>query len=304
MKSGTGEKRRLGNRRNARRSTGPRTPEGKAAVRWNALKHGLLVRETLVKRGDGKENEQEFARLVSALEEDLNPVGSLEAMLVEFIATSYYRRGRVLRYEVAEIRSNLDNAFLDDHRYRRSEFRLALSLMHNTGSTEKLLDSSMGIAYLMAVLKRTRDEILETGDMSLKTWEKFDSCFRAQKLSEKCSGFVVSDPSLRVDSAARAREDEPKLDQSRVDFLEELEFETDRLESMRMSVETIEALARERRMGRGSLPSSEAIERVIRYETTIERQIYRAMNQLAYLQRSRNVDRVVSSASSVLTKTK
>jgi len=31
------------NRRNAERSTGPRTPEGKAIVKNNALKHGLYT---------------------------------------------------------------------------------------------------------------------------------------------------------------------------------------------------------------------------------------------------------------------
>jgi len=36
------------NRRNALKSTGPRTPEGKAAVRQNALRHGLLSKETLL----------------------------------------------------------------------------------------------------------------------------------------------------------------------------------------------------------------------------------------------------------------
>jgi hypothetical protein len=41
--------RRIGaNRHNAQKSTGPRTPEGKAAVVLNGMKHGLLSRETLV----------------------------------------------------------------------------------------------------------------------------------------------------------------------------------------------------------------------------------------------------------------
>ncbi len=33
----------LANRRNAQNSTGPRTPQGKAAVSQNAVKHGLTV---------------------------------------------------------------------------------------------------------------------------------------------------------------------------------------------------------------------------------------------------------------------
>jgi hypothetical protein len=36
------------NRANARKSTGPRTPEGKAVVSQNAVTHGFLARETVI----------------------------------------------------------------------------------------------------------------------------------------------------------------------------------------------------------------------------------------------------------------
>ena len=42
----TSDKKVQANRRNALKSTGPNTPEGKAAVRLNALKHGLLSKRS------------------------------------------------------------------------------------------------------------------------------------------------------------------------------------------------------------------------------------------------------------------
>jgi hypothetical protein len=41
------------NRLNARKSTGPKTPAGRAVSRLNALKHGILSKEVLV-RGTGQ----------------------------------------------------------------------------------------------------------------------------------------------------------------------------------------------------------------------------------------------------------
>jgi hypothetical protein len=44
----TSEKKAQANRQNALKSTGPKTPEGKDAVRLNAMKHGLLCQEVLL----------------------------------------------------------------------------------------------------------------------------------------------------------------------------------------------------------------------------------------------------------------
>ena len=43
----TTERQRAANRRNAERSTGPRTAAGKAAARLNALRHGLAASPSL-----------------------------------------------------------------------------------------------------------------------------------------------------------------------------------------------------------------------------------------------------------------
>jgi hypothetical protein len=91
----TSDRRAEANRRNALRSTGPKTPEGKAAVRLNALKHGLLSREILLPG----EDEEALRELGERLRADLQPVGELENLLVDRIIAAYWRLRRLGRVE-------------------------------------------------------------------------------------------------------------------------------------------------------------------------------------------------------------
>ena len=83
------------NRRNAGLSTGPKSPEGKARVARNALKHGMLSRETLLPYEDAGA----FEELVEALWADWQPVGAQEEVLVEQVARETWRLRRVGRAE-------------------------------------------------------------------------------------------------------------------------------------------------------------------------------------------------------------
>ncbi len=65
------------NRQNAQRSTGPRTPEGKARSARNALRHGFASREFIVP-DDEREN---FESLRTALAAELKPAGALAEIL-------------------------------------------------------------------------------------------------------------------------------------------------------------------------------------------------------------------------------
>jgi hypothetical protein len=61
------------NRLNAQRSTGPQTENGKAAVRYNALKHGLLAEASLLPG----EDTTLFSRLAKELHAQFEPAGEL-----------------------------------------------------------------------------------------------------------------------------------------------------------------------------------------------------------------------------------
>ena len=90
----TSDKQTRANRRNALMSTGPKTPQGKAA-RQNALSHGLLSAEMLVPG----EDEAALKELSESLRDELRPVGDLEGLLVERVIAAAWRLRRLGRVE-------------------------------------------------------------------------------------------------------------------------------------------------------------------------------------------------------------
>src|SRR3954467_9310326 len=78
------------NRRNAQKSTGPNTTEGKNIARANACKHGLAA-TTLLYSPMRHEDRTEFEEMRSDLIHSWNPVGIKELHLVEMIAGAYAR---------------------------------------------------------------------------------------------------------------------------------------------------------------------------------------------------------------------
>ena len=85
------------NRRNAAKSTGPRSDAGKAAVALNGIKHGLLSRQVLIKG----ESEADLVAFGKRLRAQLAPVGELEFLLADRIVSSAWRLRRALAVEAA-----------------------------------------------------------------------------------------------------------------------------------------------------------------------------------------------------------
>jgi len=104
------------NRENAKKSTGPRTPEGKTKSSMNALKHGLLANSVVVPDCPDLESQEHFNELLESLSDEYNPVGVIEQLLVETIAVSYWRLRRALRMEAAEIanKANTHQKYFSD----------------------------------------------------------------------------------------------------------------------------------------------------------------------------------------------
>jgi len=84
------------NRRNSQKSTGPKTPEGKAVVARNALKHGLLSRNPVL---PGEDPYGEFPELVESLHQYYAPENPVNANLVEDLAGVMWKLRRAGRIQ-------------------------------------------------------------------------------------------------------------------------------------------------------------------------------------------------------------
>ena len=97
-------------RANAKKSTGPRSPDGKDAARLNALKHGFFARDVVNLELDGPARAEEFSSILDALLEEFQPQSARERILVDEVAACCWRVRRLLRYECRESWSVEDNA--------------------------------------------------------------------------------------------------------------------------------------------------------------------------------------------------
>jgi len=83
------------NRANALKSTGPRTAEGKAVVAQNAVRHGLLAEQQVIKGEDPGEFEFYREQMLG----ELHPAGALESVLAERAVGLAWRLRRAERLQ-------------------------------------------------------------------------------------------------------------------------------------------------------------------------------------------------------------
>jgi hypothetical protein len=107
----TSDKQLAANRANAAKSTGPRTPEGKARSAQNARTHGFTASTFAVVR---LEELDEVARLKDDLLAVYQPVNSQELYALELIALAQQTRFRAARLECGVFINCLDMALNDD----------------------------------------------------------------------------------------------------------------------------------------------------------------------------------------------
>ena len=153
----TSERQIAANRANALHSTGPKTPEGKAAVRHNALRHGLLARDVVLR----EEDLDAFEDLLDQVRAELSPVGRIEELLVDRIVNIMWRLGRSARMETAlfdwrvrELQVSKLAAQVRSHESTLADFSFPSHI------TDKVAHTEATKALARAEDERDRDEVL------------------------------------------------------------------------------------------------------------------------------------------------
>src|SRR3989344_4765589 len=125
----TSQKQLEANKENAQQSTGPKTDEGKAVSKYNAIKHGLLGKEVLLEG----EDEKILIEIGKKLRTELEPQSELELVLADRITANVWRLRRVMKIE-REMMD--DDRFTTDYLGKTTEKTLGEALSYDFANND------------------------------------------------------------------------------------------------------------------------------------------------------------------------
>ena len=123
----------------------PTESDGVARTRFNAIRHGILSRYTVLPWEDA----DEYDALATALTAEHSPVGPTEQHLVEEVAGILWRKRRLRLAEAAAFRCGLEHTLQS---YQNTA-KVALAHLHPTGKPESVADA------IRATTAETEDDV-------------------------------------------------------------------------------------------------------------------------------------------------
>ncbi len=278
------------NRINASKSTGPRTEEGKAASRGNALKHGLAGEGIALPAEDAAEVERRFLEI----EAELRPDGAVAHALARRVALLSIRMERCVVHESAAISDRVRSAEGDFDEARTAEVaRLIEDIDADPAAhLRQLRRMPEGVDRLIAIWLALKADLTCTAE------DRWRPAHRL--MAENLSGRRPGDFGIgRVEALARAiRGDFTHLtsgegagldDRARAVWARErmgelIDSEVEALRAHRATLD-LEAIDRSRAgaASRALFDGSKEAQLARRYEAAAERGFYRALRELRRL---------------------
>ena len=290
------EKRTAANKKNALKSTGPKTPEGKARASMNALKHGLRAVSLAVPYLEAPED---WTAHHDQVVRDLAPVGYLETVLSERAAALLWRLGRAVRYESLHVTTNLENVVEDyvQENHYKSDYCHPEDLEGLEGAAKEDLDTFTKLPRMKAGEKvgaawSLVEKAAEVLDFELEEQDPEDEDRVIYTIDledipedvevEEWEGWTAGRLRKALDEVAAKAEADPE--DMREAVLHKLRGAV--FDATRKADAVRKKLTRERRDL--LLPGSDFLDKVSRYESHLERALFRTLHELQRLQAARS----------------
>lgn len=287
---------RAANRANSLKSTGPRTELGKMHSRRNAGKHLIYAEVFASSMEELGENPADFARLRASLRQAFKPQDGFEEMLVEDMIVTRWRLERARRAEMGILAVQ---QFRLEHRFRATPANTQANyeslLVHGFGlagasdSPEKYLQILELLQSLRVGVEREGFtpqglEVLTTvyGSSPGVTGAGLILRYKAQLERPKCEAQT---------------EGEEERGAARESFQESLSREIEAFAVRARALELAKNMPLPQAVKDSQLiPAEEDMERILRYETALERQFERKLQQLVAWRREKKegIDRSTS----------
>jgi hypothetical protein len=289
------------NGRNARHSTGPKSPAGKAITRYNARKHGLLSSAPVV---SGLERPEDWQRHLQATCESLAPDGHLEMVLCERIALLLWRMARLTRVEQESIHHAQQgvDAAIHERRYRDNRISPSGNPFASTWPEdirEDAEDAAHRLELFRALSSMAPDSPMSAEDANTMLNILYDAAAPEEgedvpipgappqgadeSLEDYCARVAWSGALLRAALGAFAAhaDAQPELLLARI--IDDLGYKarTSALVRERMELE-VRNMQSER-----LIPDDDTLQKISRYEAHLERSLLRMLHELERLQARR-----------------
>jgi hypothetical protein len=199
----TSERKKAANRANALHSTGPKTPEGKAVVRFNTFRHGLLAQDVVL---PGEEADA-FEDLWNQVRANLSPMGPVEEFLVDRVVNAMWRLKRLGRAETALLHSRVHGLKADRLAIQVCSYeKEILPTLSFRTITDEAANTEASEALGRARYERDRDEVLlgRAIDADAKEGDAFAKLARYERSLER-SLFRALDELRRLQNRRRNR---------------------------------------------------------------------------------------------------
>ena len=270
------------------KALGPRTQQGKQKSSRNATKHGVFSKVIVL----SYESRAEYEELLAGLRETLQPEGALEELLVEKLATTVWRQRRLLLAESAEIRKNTEFVESDQRKQEQEAAETVCSLapLNRCGlmraiATPRVFECCLrflgdlhnGIqkfgfrpkqdTILLQGIYGTRDR----ARLGLDLYDSYETCLQmAETPKEEREHKVYFSPEACCQIV-----------------MEKIDKEIRRIKREQKARASIETARTQLEIVCRNVPDGPGLDRLLRYEASLERTLDRTLSQLERLQRMR-----------------